>query len=131
LKFRHLLERHGLATAMLDEINALLGERGLILRQGLGAESLVWSLIFLMLPLACVYYPVTTLPHWLQYVALALPPTYVFEGMRAILIDGVFRPDLLMTGLALNLIYLAIGLAAFLALLRSARIHGSLLVSGE
>ena len=34
LKFRHLLERHGLATAMLDEINALLGERGLILRHG-------------------------------------------------------------------------------------------------
>jgi IS5 family transposase len=34
LKFRHLLERHGLAAAMLDEINALLGERGLILRQG-------------------------------------------------------------------------------------------------
>jgi len=34
LKFRHLLERHGLATAMLEEINALLGERGLILRQG-------------------------------------------------------------------------------------------------
>ena len=33
LKFRHLLERHGPATAMLDEINALLGERGLILRQ--------------------------------------------------------------------------------------------------
>ena len=34
LKFRHLLDRHGLATAMLDEINTLLGERGLILRQG-------------------------------------------------------------------------------------------------
>jgi len=34
LKFRHLLERHGLAAAMLEEINALLGERGLMLRQG-------------------------------------------------------------------------------------------------
>jgi len=34
LKFRHLLERHGLAVALLEEINALLGERGLILRQG-------------------------------------------------------------------------------------------------
>lgn len=34
LKFRHLLERHGPAGAMLDEINTLLGERGLILRQG-------------------------------------------------------------------------------------------------
>jgi IS5 family transposase len=34
LKFRHLLERHGLTTAILEEINALLVERGLILRQG-------------------------------------------------------------------------------------------------
>jgi len=34
LKFRHLLERHGLAMAILEEINALLVERGLILRQG-------------------------------------------------------------------------------------------------
>jgi IS5 family transposase len=34
LNFRHLLERHGLATAILEEINALLGERGLMLRQG-------------------------------------------------------------------------------------------------
>jgi transposase, IS5 family len=34
LKFRHLLERHGLAGALLEEINALLGERGLILRKG-------------------------------------------------------------------------------------------------
>ena len=34
LKFRHLLERRGLAEAMLKTINRLLGERGLILRQG-------------------------------------------------------------------------------------------------
>jgi ABC-2 type transport system permease protein len=104
---------------------------GLVLRQGLGAESLVWSLIFLLLPLTCVYYPVSTLPGWLQYISLALPPTYVFEGMRSILIDGVFRPELLVTALALNFVYLGAGLVAFLALLRTARIHGSLLISGE
>ena len=104
---------------------------GLVLRQGLGAESLAWSLIFLLLPLACVYYPVSTLPDWLQYVSLALPPTYVFEGMRAILIDGTFRADLMVRGLALDVVFLAAGLATFYALVRSARVHGSLLVSGE
>lgn len=104
---------------------------GLVLRQGLGAESLAWSLIFALLPLACVYYPVAILPEWLQYVALALPPTHVFEGMRAILIDGIFRADFLAWGLALNLVYLAAGLAAFHALLRSARVQGSLLQLGE
>ena len=73
---------------------------GLVLRNGLGAESIVWTLMFGVMPLACIYYPVTVLPHWLQYVAWALPPTYVFEGMRALLIDHVFRADLMVEALA-------------------------------
>ena len=71
-----------------------------MLRNGLGAESIVWTLMFGLMPLACIYYPVTVLPHWLQYVAWALPPTYVFEGMRALLIDHVFRADLMVVGAA-------------------------------
>ena len=31
---------------------------GLLLRNGLGAESLAWTIMFLFLPLTCVYYPV-------------------------------------------------------------------------
>ena len=41
--------------------------------------------MFLLLPLCCVYYPVAVLPGWLQPVAWVLPPTYVFEGLRAVL----------------------------------------------
>src|SRR4029079_6226463 len=104
---------------------------GLVLRNGLGAESIVWTLMFVILPLACVYYPVTVLPHWLQYVAWALPPTYVFEGMRALLIDHVFRADLMMWALAINAVLFMVSFAGFLALLRSARRHGSLIQSGE
>src|SRR5580704_11221782 len=73
---------------------------GLILRNGMGAENLAWSITFLFMPLTCVYYPVTTLPAWLQPVAWALPPTYVFEGMRELLIHQVFRPDLMLDALA-------------------------------
>ena len=72
---------------------------GLVLRNGLGAESIVWTLMFGVMPLACIYYPVSVLPHWLQYVAWALPPTYVFEGMRALLTDHVFRTDLMIEAL--------------------------------
>ena len=104
---------------------------GLVLRNGLGAESIVWTLMFALMPLACVYYPVSVLPYWLQYVAWALPPTYVFEGMRALLIDHVFRADLMAAALLINAVLLMASFAAFLALLRSARRHGSLLGSGE
>ncbi|MGB3273706.1 MAG: ABC transporter permease [Xanthobacteraceae bacterium] len=104
---------------------------GLVLRHGLGAESLAWTLMFLLLPLTCVYYPVAVLPSWLQIAAWALPPTYVFEGMRALLADGVFRADLMAQALVLNALYFAAACIAFLALLNSARRHGALLQSGE
>ena len=39
---------------------------GGILRHGMGAESLAWTVIFAIAPLSCVYYPLTTLPEWLQ-----------------------------------------------------------------
>ena len=104
---------------------------GLVLRNGLGAESIVWTLMFGVMPLACVYYPVTVLPYWLQYVAWALPPTYVFEGMRALMIDKVFRADLMFQALAINAVLFIASFAGFLALLRSARRHGSLIQTGE
>jgi ABC-2 type transport system permease protein len=104
---------------------------GLVLRNGMGAENLAWGIMFVFMPLTCVYYPVATLPVWLQPLAWALPPTYVFEGMRAILIDQVFRADLMRDALALNAVLFSAGVFGFLLLLKSARRHGSLLQSGE
>src|ERR1700687_5491223 len=100
---------------------------GLVLRNGLGAENLAWTIMFIFLPLTCVYYPVAVLPGWLQAVAWLLPPTYVFEGMRALMIDHVFRLDLMLESLALNAVLFTAGAAAFLALLKSARRNGSLM----
>ena len=104
---------------------------GLLLRNGLGAESLAWTFMFLFLPLTCVYYPVSVLPSWLQVIAWMLPPTYVFEGMRALLIDHVFRGDLMLQAFALNAVLFAAAVIAFLQLLKSARVHGTLLQGGE
>jgi ABC-2 type transport system permease protein len=104
---------------------------GLLLRNGMGAESMAWTIMFLFLPLTCVYYPVSVLPVWLQYVAWALPPTYVFEGMRALLIDHVFRADLMIEALVFNVVLFAAASVAFLKLLDSARVHGSLIQGGE
>ena len=63
----------------------------MVIRFGLGAESLAWVAIFAFAPISAVYYPVATLPGWLQPVAWATPSAYVFEGMRAVMVDGVFR----------------------------------------
>ena len=104
---------------------------GLVLRNGLGAENLAWTIMFIFLPLTCVYYPVATLPSWLQAIAWTLPPTYVFEGMRALLVDRTVRADLMLQALALNAVFFALAVVAFRALLESARRNGSLLQAGE
>jgi ABC-2 type transport system permease protein len=104
---------------------------GIVLRHGMGAESLAWTLMFVLMPLVCVYYPVSVMPDWLQLVAWALPPTYVFEGMRALVLQQVFRADLMAAAFALNALYFVAAVIAFLQLLKSARRVGSLLQSGE
>jgi ABC-2 type transport system permease protein len=75
---------------------------GVVLRNGMGAESLAWTMMFVIMPVICVYYPVSVLPEWLQWVAWSLPPTYVFEGMRALILDQHFRADLMIAAFVLN-----------------------------
>ena len=104
---------------------------GLILRHGMGAESLAWSVIFALAPISCVYYPVSVLPGWLQPFAWALPQTYVFEGMRAVLFGGVFRLDYALWASALLVVYLGLGAGVFFLSLRDARRRGALLQMGE
>jgi ABC-2 type transport system permease protein len=60
---------------------------GIVLRFGAGAEALAWGVMFIVLPLSGVFYPVDALPPVLQPVALALPTTHAFEALRE-LVDG-------------------------------------------
>lgn len=104
---------------------------GMVLRYGLGAEGLAWFLVFAVQPITGVYYPIDILPGWLQSVAVFLPSSHVFEGMRAALFTGNFRTDLFVNAVLLNVVYLAVGIGAFLAYFRVARVRGQLLHVGE
>ena len=55
-----------------------------VLRFGPASEWLVWPVPALLSPFAGVFYPVDTLPGWMQAIARILPPSYVFEGLRAV-----------------------------------------------
>jgi ABC-2 type transport system permease protein len=55
-----------------------------VLRLGPAAEWFVWPVPALVSPFAGVFYPVSTLPAWMRPVSRLLPPSYVFEQLRAI-----------------------------------------------
>ena len=60
------------------------------LRLGPASEWFIWPVPALISPFAGVFYPVATLPTWMRGIAHALPPSYVFEGMRTIMNGGAF-----------------------------------------
>jgi ABC-2 type transport system permease protein len=104
---------------------------GFLLRYGLGAENLAWSLMFIIQPLGYIFYPVAALPDWLQPICWILPPTYVFEGLRGVLNDHVLRTDLMLMGLAIDALLFAGATFVFARLLAASRRAGTLLQTGE
>jgi ABC-2 type transport system permease protein len=108
-----------------------LGVSALVLRYGLGAESLAWVLIFAVAPLCGIYYPISVLPVWLQRVAWFLPPSHVFEGMRAVMFGHPFPLGELGIATLLNLGYISAAAALFLAVYHIARVKGLFLGMGE
>ena len=104
---------------------------GLVLRYGLGAESFAWVSIFALAPISGIYYPISVLPDWLQVIAWLLPSSHVFEGMRAVMFEGVLRADLMVQAAGLNVVFLFAGIGMFLKAFNSARRRGLLLQIGE
>lgn len=85
----------------------------LVMRLGPASEWLIWPLPALLSPFAGVYYPLSTLPAWMQAVGRLLPPSYVFEGMRTLVNGGHFSRSFLAIGAALALLQIALAAAFF------------------
>jgi ABC-2 type transport system permease protein len=66
-----------------------------------------------------VFYPVTVLPGWMQAIALILPPSYVFEGMRSVVAGQPPPWDRLAIGGTLALVYLVLACLFFFAVYRA------------
>jgi ABC-2 type transport system permease protein len=56
----------------------------IVLRLGPASEWFVWPIPALIAPFGGVFYPVATLPRWMQVVAGLLPAAPVFESIRQI-----------------------------------------------
>lgn len=84
---------------------------GIVLSFGPSAEWFVWPIPVILAPFVGVFYPLSVLPRWMQVVGTILPPSYVFSGMRSVVLQGTFSfPSLLFAGfLAVVSIALAYG----------------------
>jgi ABC-2 type transport system permease protein len=93
---------------------------GLVLRLGPASEWLIWPIPTLISPFVGVFYPLSTLPGWMQAVSRVLPPAYVFEGMRAV-VAGKDPPwSQLALGAGLSVAYIVLACLFFWSVYRYA-----------
>ncbi len=99
---------------------------GLIFRFGMRIQVIAWSLGWLMQPVSCVFYPLNSLPAWLQTVAVWFPTTHIFEGMREVLQTGTLNVANLIYALFLTLIFGILALMFFYSSFNRAKKTGML-----
>lgn len=98
----------------------------LIMRWGQSAEALAWGIPFLLQPVSAVFYPLNVLPGWLQPIAVCIPATHVFEGMRQVLRGEGLSAHYLAWAFGLNVVYLIGGALFFRWMFAQARDKGLL-----
>jgi len=94
----------GMMTAVLPLISP---EKGMQL--GFVAQGL-------LLVVSGVYYPVSVLPEWMQWLAKISPATYALEGIRAAILDGASLGSLwhdIWPLLVIGAVCIPLGLAIF------------------
>ena len=111
----------GMMTAVLPLISPEKGTQLGFIAQGL------------LLVVSGVYYPVSVLPQWMQWLSVISPATYTLEGTRKAMLDGAGVAALwgeIWPLLLIGVIAIPAGLAVFAQGERYAKRHGRLKRSG-
>ncbi len=102
-----------------------------LIRFGPSFENIAWASLFFLAPLGCIYYPIEILPSWLQLLANGLPLVHIFEEMRNILINDIFKISSIFIAFIISLIYFVLGVIIFYIAYFGARERGTLINMGE
>lgn len=78
----------------------------IVLRLGPASEWLIWPIPSLLSPFVGVFYPLATLPGWMQAIGHCLAPSYVFQAMRGIVAGQGANPADLAFAVGLSVFYL-------------------------
>ena len=109
----------GMMTAVLPLISPEKGTQLGFVAQGL------------MLVVSGVYYPVSVLPEWMQWISKISPATYALRGIRNSMLDGAgLSWDDVWPLLVIGVVSIPVGLLVFRAGERYAKQHGKLKRSG-
>ncbi|MBS3128165.1 ABC transporter permease [Candidatus Woesearchaeota archaeon] len=121
-----------IAIALLSLMGWIMGMFiiGFIFRYGQRIQVLAWSVTWIIQPFSCVFYPLSALPSWAVPIAKALPTTYVFEGLRSVLLGNAINYADLGYAFGIELVLLFLVSLFLKSSFRAAKVSG-LLAKGD
>lgn len=92
-----------------------------LIRFGMKIQTIAWAGVALIGPFSAIYYPLSILPDWVQKISNLIPSTYIFEGLRQLLLTGSISLDKLLISFALNIVYLILSIWFFVRMFNASR----------
>jgi len=86
---------------------------GIVLRFGTKVQALCWTLGLALAPFSAIYYPLSTLPDWAQQIAVFIPTSYIFEGVREVILTGQVDAHKLLISAALSAVFFTLAIIFF------------------
>lgn len=95
-----------IALALLSSLSLGFVAITVLLRWGMDGNSVIWMLANLFNIVSGALYPIAIIPQALQTVAYYLPFVYQFDALHLLIKDNIISAPLLLTCLAVNMLYL-------------------------
>ncbi len=80
---------------------------------GKSVHELVWVCVWAFVPFSGIFYSVTVLPKWAQYIAALIPQSYLFEALRTFILHNALPLQPLLISFLLSILYLCGSLVFF------------------
>lgn len=94
---------------------------GILIWFGQKIQTIAWVGGAVLAPVSAIYYPLSILPGWVQKIALFVPSSYMFEGMREFISTGSMPLEKFLISFALNIIYLTLSICFFVFMFKKSR----------
>ncbi len=99
----------------------------ILLRFGQSAQVIAFTFTTLLQPFLAVFYPVSVLPKVVQPLALIIPATHVFEGMRSVVLHNTFPIYNLVMAILLNIVWFSVSVLILYKMFAYVQREGKLL----
>ena len=97
---------------------------GFLIKAGQKVQKLAWVLGWFFVPFSALFYPLNSLPRWAVIVAKLFPMSYIYEGLRMYIAQGIYPWFHLGMGFLLSSCYFGLAILFFIKMFHKSRSAG-------